>query len=604
MKQAAQRSTLTLLSIVLIGTILFINHSVNLSLPLTQFVYDQQSKILSPQLIPSSNIIVIRIDDASIRRMTTYAGRWPWPRSTHAELIESLNEHNVKVIAFDILFSEPDRYRPDADSYFKEVLLESPHVMLAALVLDVFENHDEAKAGKIDQQIEHELRLLSPQFMIESPNQIGLINSHKDSDAVIRKHRLHTSLAGTRYASLPYRVSQFVKPQQHSINEIQLQWRGPLQAGYHSVSYADVYQAILDNEQTFLSQFNNKIVLIGATSAGLYDAVNTPVNSNLPGVYVLANAIDNLLSKHYYLSLPNYYLVVVSLLSVLVIAAIFTLCNSLLKQVIYSHIVIFSVMACAWFINLELMRNSTLFNLGHYYFVCLISLFIPSVVYSIYEYFNRVKAQSLFGRFVDPIVVNQLLSEETHVNRQSAKRCHCTLLFSDIRGFTQLSEHSDEIEILQLLNDYFVKQVAVVFEHKGTLDKFIGDCIMAFWGAPLTQEDHALRAVRAAISMEQELIKFKQTLAPKYANFDIGIGLHSGDVICGFVGTTSRVDYTVLGDAVNLASRIEGLTKQHDRILVSEQTRDLARAEFEFNFVGEFSVKGREQTVNLYTPIR
>ena len=208
---------------------------------------------------------------------------------------------------------------------------------------------------------------------------------------------------------------------------------------------------------------------------------------------------------------------------------------------------------------------------------------------------------AMFNRVLDPRVVNELVKRGEI--SQEAKSCEITVLFSDIRGFTTLSETRSPEAVVSLLNRYFNTQVEIVFKHGGTLDKFIGDAIMAFWGAPLVQEDHAKRAVMAAIEMSAALEKFKQEVAAEGVDFDIGIGLHTGPAVVGFIGSDQRLDYTTIGDAVNLASRIEGQTKGISRVLISQSTKEACGVMFNYVNHGEFKVKGREQAVYLYEPI-
>ena len=178
-----------------------------------------------------------------------------------------------------------------------------------------------------------------------------------------------------------------------------------------------------------------------------------------------------------------------------------------------------------------------------------------------------------------------------------------TVLFSDIRGFTTLSEQRTPEEVVALLNRYFTLQVEVIFRHGGSLDKFIGDCIMAFWGAPLDQPDHARRAVAAALEMAEVLRRFKIELGEEDADFDVGIGLHSGPAVVGLIGSDQRREYTAIGDTVNLASRIEGLTRGVARILVSDETRKRCGEDLLFRPHGAFEVKGRVQGVELFEPV-
>ena len=223
-----------------------------------------------------------------------------------------------------------------------------------------------------------------------------------------------------------------------------------------------------------------------------------------------------------------------------------------------------------------------------------------SLAYYLREREQRRMALAQFSRFTNPHVARQLVER----GGIDTGRRDVTLLFSDIRGFTTLSETRKPEEVIALLNRYFSLQVDVVFRHGGSLDKFIGDCIMAIWGAPLDDPDHARHAVACALEMADTLQAFKRELGAEHIDFDVGIGLHSGPAVLGFIGSRKR-EYTAIGDTVNLASRIEGLTKDAKRrILVSKDTMERCAGAFDFVSCGSYHVKGRAQPVELFEPRR
>jgi adenylate cyclase len=220
----------------------------------------------------------------------------------------------------------------------------------------------------------------------------------------------------------------------------------------------------------------------------------------------------------------------------------------------------------------------------------------------------RQRSVDMFCRFLDPRVVKDLVSEGEQALHDyvNAGERELSVLFSDIRGFTTLSESRSAEEIVSLLNRYFSRQTHVIFAHSGTVDKFIGDAIMAFWGAPIANKTHACDAVAAALDMVDALLDFREELGGDIGqSFNIGIGIHSGPAVVGLIGADNRLDYTCIGDTVNLASRIEGKTKDIGvRVLVSGATREQCGDMFDFIAHGSYKVKGREQEVLLFEPRR
>lgn len=583
-------------------------------------VFDSQVRTIAAQREVNSDIVVIALDDKSLIQMNDIAGRWVWPRSVHAELIDSLRQFQPKAIAFDILFAEKDRYRPDADAYFNEVLRETDNVFFSMLML----NGDQAQGTLLSSlkyvtsitqargaNVEQRALLLLPKA-IERQNwsRLGTINFNAEFDGVGRYYDVQRSFHSWQFLSLAALITQHQNVTLPTADRVLLNWSTSSSKSsqsillYNTFSYVDVYKAVVTNDENFLKQFTGKTIFIGATAAGLYDARVTPVSNNLPGVYMLATAFDNLMHGDFFQVQSNviHYGITLFLMSVIF------LCFSAIKG--YSYKLIGSLISIlltgflVHFISLKLMQTNQVVFIAFPIIAMVLCFISYSLRYGYLEFIKRREALTMFGRFLDPKVVQQLLNEgklsENYLNKKST----VTVLFSDIRGFTSLSERQSAEEVLMLLNRYFSMQVSVIFSTQGTLDKFIGDCIMAFWGAPIGSHTQARDAIETALLMEENLLKFKQSLPDNLQAFDIGIGIHTGDVVAGLVGTEQRVDYTVIGDAVNLASRVESLTKTNTRILVSENTMLQASEYYHFEYQGEFHVKGRDASVKLFTPTR
>ncbi len=556
-------------------------------------------------LSPDPDIVIVDIDNDSLAAMVDVAGNWPWPRSVHGELAEGIDKQRPKAIVFDILFSEPDKYRPESDKSFNEVIRETRNVYFSILRLDHEDDTQGVKLKSMAEPLalqqtpkadpEASAALLLPQVVEQSSWRVGTINYNEDKDGIGRNYDLYIQAYGWRIPSLPARLAAdlgYTLPDSHSII---LSWRGGAFAFKH-IPYAALYGDF--SRQKPLrdpAEFKNKIVIIGATASGMHDIRATPVASLYPGVEILATAIDNLKNRRYMQRAPN---AIPALLAVLLVIALFAGFRARL-----SPFRIGAVLAPASAIVL----GAGYFAVGYQYLLPVFSplafawfFYFAAALYSyLKERRARERAVSMFSRFLDPHVVEQLVDQGQTVESLSGQTRDISVLFSDIRGFTALSETRPPQEIVALLNRYFSRQVEVIFRHGGTLDKFIGDAIMAFWGAPLDDPDHARHAIDTALEMSEALVQFKSELS---IDFDIGIGIHSGPAVVGFIGSEQKLDFTVIGDTVNLASRIEGLTKGVSRILVSSDTVSRANRAFDFIDRGFYKVKGRTQEVNLFEP--
>lgn len=611
MSLATHTRTFNRLYIIALGAMLLIllnsvwlNAFSSLDLRLSDFFV----RSVALQLSPDPDIVIVDIDEVSLAAMQDTAGSWPWPRAVHAELLQGIARQQPRAIVFDILFSEADRYRPDSDKYFNEVLHDLNNVYFPMVLLQGDQSSGVALSEleriidiprRADADPDARAILLPPLAVATESWRIGLINFSEDNDGVARRYELYRDVSGWQLESLPARVMRdlgYLLPARADIN---LHWRGDRNAFQH-ISYSDLYTD-LSRQQPLrdMHELSNKIVIIGATATGLHDIRVTPIASLYPGTMILATAIDNLKNQRYVHAAPSYF---APLIAALLIAL-------LLPLFIWRGIDVFRIGGALLLLSLGLL-GAQYFATTQLYSVPLLTpllfgwgfYFAAALSEYLREKKSREQTVRVFNRFLDPRVVSALVAQGETPQSLSGQAREISVLFSDIRGFTSLSEQHTPEQVVSLLNRYFSRQVEIIFRHGGTLDKFIGDAIMAFWGAPQDDPQHAIHAVAAALEMEQALLSFKKELGTEGNDFDVGIGIHSGTAVVGFIGSDARMDYTAIGDTVNLSSRIEGLTKGVARILVSADSVRLCQNMFDFIPTGSYKVKGRIQEVELFTP--
>jgi len=576
--------------------------------PLENRILDSFVKRHAAALAPDPDIVLVDIDEKSLARMEPIAGRWPWSRAVHAELIEGLAAQKPRAIVFDIMFTEADRFRPKDDAVFAETVAQHRNTYFPLLRLP--EDAD-AKGPRLAElgtlglvrgkgaDPDARMALVPPMVLQPADWRVGLITFREDPDGVGRRYLLREVVRGWQVPSLPARVAFDLGFSVPDADDLILAWRGRARE-FTRVSYSDLYDEFNRSaRQRRADEFAGKIVIVGTAATGLQDLRVTPIDSLHPGAEILGTAIENLKNaRSMRLAHPGFVAAIGIVLIVLLFAGFRAGLDVRLLGfglALASAGVLYGSHVAAG----RLVLLPTLTPLGAAW------LFYAAA--GIDDYLRqrraRLEAVSMFSRFVNPHVVKQLI-ERGGIEGAGQTR-EVTLLFSDIRGFTTLSETRRPEEVVGLLNRYFSLQVDVVFSHGGSLDKFIGDCIMALWGAPLDDRDHARHAVACALDMADTLQAFKRELGAEDADFDVGIGLHSGPAVVGLIGSEKRREYTAIGDTVNLASRIEGLTKEAKRrILVSKDTVERCGDAFDFVSCGSFQVKGRVQPVELFEPRR
>lgn len=557
---------------------------------------------------PVPGIVLINIDERSLNEMAPQFGRWPWPRSVHAELLENLLKQQPRAVVFDIMFTDYDVAHPEGDKYLIDVAVPASNVFFP---LHVPDGHVDGPGLPLDEwgyrlgfdktaaaRPGAELHFVPSLRPLTETGRVGAISAIEDPDGALRRYAVYFERNGWRIPSLPAKVAASLGSDLPARPHIRLHWDGAPE-DREQYSYVDVFRDLARAEpELFADLFRDTIVIIGGNAPSLYDLKVTPVSNVHPGADILATALGDLLHDDWLRPVPAPLVLLAGLALLGAVAWSFHAGHGLrLGAVIVVVAAIGWPLLAYWLLGAD--RQLPVVPVPLYPALLYIALGLHQ---TLHERAAREAAVTTFGRFIDPRVVESLVKEDSDVLNALPASREVTVLFSDIRGFTTLSETRPPEEIVQLLNRYFARQVEVIFRFGGTIDKFIGDAIMAFWGAPVENPDQAEHAVRAALEMTRVVAEFRRELAETGVEFDIGIGLHTGPAVVGFIGADNRLDYTAIGDTVNLASRIEGQTKGVARVLISEETRRRCGEKFEFIDHGEFKVKGRTQPVRLYEP--
>jgi adenylate cyclase len=571
---------------------------------------DWNLRSLATRLVPDPDIVLIDIDEPTLEAMVPEYGRYPWSRAVFGQLLEGLARQQPAAIVFDILFIDPQKEHVADDLYFIRTAAAMPGVYFPMVRLSAppqverengypLKQLTNAVAGPTAEPGARAAMLL-PLPGLTQTGRIGTINVFADADGIIRSYPIYLDTYGWRIPSLPARVARDLGYPVPGSGNLMLTWHGPPRS-YRRVSFYDVYSDLERRQpQRPAHEFRGKIVIVGTTASGLHDLKLTPMGADFPGTEVLATTLDNLKNGERLRVAPAWLVPALTALMLVALASAFARGVGVLTIGLGWLAASVATAAAVWAALVQVRLYVPVvvpLLLGGWFYYLLAALRAWRL-----ERENRRRVTSLFSRFLDPRVVKGLVEKGETDAALSGQKREITVLFSDIQGFTALSERKSASEIVDLLNRYFSLQVEVIFRHEGTLDKYIGDAIMAFWGAPTDQPDHACRALACAREMEQTLIRFKQEAGTDGEHFDIGIGLHSGEAVVGFIGSPEhRQDYTVIGDTVNTASRIEGATRGRGRILVSAAVR-AACDKYTFTDHGAVKLKGKEEPVRLFEP--
>ncbi|TNJ65770.1 adenylate/guanylate cyclase domain-containing protein [Paenibacillus hemerocallicola] len=558
---------------------------------------------------PDTKIKIIKIDSKSLEAI----GQFPWDRSVYAKLIDKLEQGKAKAIGLDVMIPEPSK-DPKQDQALAEVMAKYKNIVLPV-------NFNFPAKQKANDMLEYD-RIEVPTAAINAPqSQLAHVNVFPDNDDKVR--RLIVGLPeknGKVVEAFSVKLANFALDDEQKVrwDENERKWyRGSevipvnarnqvitqyytsprqekdLKTGYDSFSFSDVL-----NDKVDARLFENDIVLIGPFTTGLQDEYMTPMSRAIKmfGVEIHANMVQTILENKFWSELAKPYGIVILALVVLLGAYLFerfkgktSLFMFLGLMVLYMIVFIVANEALHTYIPI------------FYPLLAIILMYVWSIVsHYMAERRERSRVTGIFGRFVPKAVVDQMLATGEEV-KLGGERMDISLIFVDIRGFTTLSEKLEPEQVIQFLNEYLDVCTKAIFKFNGTLDKFIGDGVMAIFGAPIRYDNHAEMAVRAALEMKKQTAMLEARLMEKLGfTVRFGVGINCGPAIVGNIGSEElRLDYTAIGDTVNLTARLESNAKPGE-ILISDNIYERVSHLFEIESMGEIKVKGKELPVTIY----
>jgi len=623
---------------------------------------DTLFKVRGPIPMGSGKVVVVTVDERSLDE----EGRWPWPRHKVAALIQAVSDAGAKTIGLDIGFFEPDdRFQAEAVmeiltsaragnipseedilySYHPDVVLAQTIASLPAdVVLGYFfhmNKSDVAHVTKAEVKARRKainkfaspavrfrseaamdrplVKAYAPEnnqpILIQAARAGGFFNLPPDTDGVLRKVPHVIECSSRHFLSLTLTtLTRFLGVQKPVIDihdfgmetiklgsrDIPVDEKGRMWINFRGGPGAvDIYEAsdVLAG-RIEPGALAGKAVIIGVSAIGIQDVRTTPFATVHPGVEVQAQVVDNILTGDFLIR-PG-WAALFDMAAILALALIAALLIALTTPVIGGVLAVVAGAAYLWLVYYFFL-DGWLLRAVH----PILALAASGVAIIAYRYLTEERekkwVRNAFQHYLNPSVIATVLKDPSNLSLSGEKK-ELTVLFSDIRGFTTISEGLEPEVLSRALNTYLDKMTAIVFAHDGVLDKYIGDAVMAIWGAPMPQADHSKRACRAALDMMREVHALEAVWDEMgVPHFVIGIGINTGPMVVGNLGSHLRFDYTVIGDNVNLGSRLEGQTKAYGvDIIVSESVKKASEDEFDFRVLDLIRVKGKTEPVAIY----
>ncbi|MGE5443714.1 MAG: CHASE2 domain-containing protein [Ignavibacteriales bacterium] len=583
--------------------------------------YDLFSRYLNPAT-SSDSIVIIQIDQPSIDALSKEGITWPWPRQIYAPIVEYLSRADA--VFMDILFTEPSSYGQEDDTIFAEAVKKTSNVYLPIFLTQqekalTSEDEEFIKHIAIGDKIYPALIFNSPVAPVDvlknSVKGSGNVTISPDEDGVYRRIPL---VFGLKQYTIPNFILSYliekglIKIAQGSIYAQDT--RIPLTDGrlliryskeknpfkvFSAVDILSSYQNVSASKNPAIQKdfFKGKVVFIGLTAAGLYDLKPTSVSSISTGIFILATALDNIATMDFIRPVSRIF----------VIAIMLFICFSISYFVLRSYSLLINLSIFSVSLLIVIVVLAVLFKEAIYINIIspvmsLVMSFIIAVAYSYaVEGRERLFLSRTFSQYMDTKVADYLLRNPNLI-KPGGQVMRVAIFFADIAGFTSISEKISADRVATMLHRILNSLTEVIIKGNGVIDKYIGDCIMAFWGAPIDTDRDEINACHSAIRCLNALDEInKEFRAEGFPEINIRIGIHSGDAIAGNIGSDRLFHYTVIGDAVNLASRLESVNKFFKtRIIVSEDTLKETGDIFFARELGLIEVKGKTKPVKIF----
>ena len=596
---------------------------------------------IQPRANISDRVVVVNITESDLKKY----GQWPWPRHILALLHANLTDSGAVLVNYNVLFAEPDRmggkeylksfpmtdevreqlvaFLTDTDSVFAYAINESNNVVL---MMSVKSDKDQIlptttpiiQKGEVLPWLYEYNGIVPPLTQLTvGAKGLGVNVTSPEPDALVRKmpvlirvgEKIYPSmlLENIRLVNRSKRIKVIAK--QHGIDEILVSKKAGIPVNHNAemyINYADPEKYTqLSVEQVFSTEHADKIkgriVILGMDAAGLSVLKYTPHGLTTDQM-ITAQALDTTMTGDYLYRIPKadtYEIVFMGLLGLLLIILIPRL------SVLFSVPLLLFVLGGISYASFLAYANKG-FLVDPSFAILYIFLIWSHSTYNNFATQSRLRQQikKQFEHYLDPSMVKKLQKDPSLLKLGGEKR-DMTFLFCDIRGFTPISEKykGNPEGLTKLINRFLTRMTDVIIANGGTIDKFMGDCIMAFWNAPIEDPDHEQHAVQAAIDMQDELLKLNVQLAAEgLPTIAIGIGVNTGEALVGNMGSNQRFDYSVIGDAVNLAARLESSSKTLGKTLVvGEDTVKTAKQKYYFDYIDQITVKGKTEEIKVYT---